>query len=159
SPSVGREPPVRRRSTRIEDLAGLRSAEFRRKLAAGLAFGVVVVAVVATVVALKLYDDAQARAVDDLRARTGAIGAVLDQAFAGDVKTLQAVSAAPAVVNGKDKQVDAYLARVFAKGSSFTGGVGWIGRDGHVRASTVTPKTTIDLSHRLYVQRVLATGK
>src|SRR5215470_2948085 len=114
------EPPVRR-SARIEDLAGLRSAENRRRLAVGLAVAVVVVAGVATVVAWKLYDDARSRALTDLRARTVAVGAVIDQAFAGDTATLEAVAKAPAVVSGKDAAVGAYLARAFPRSSTFTG--------------------------------------
>jgi anti-sigma regulatory factor (Ser/Thr protein kinase) len=153
------DPPVRGRSARIEDVVGLRSAEVRRKLALGLGFGVVVVAAVATVVAWKLYVDAKARELTDLQARTFAVGAVLDQAFAGDVRTLRAVAAAPAVVNGHDRDVSAYLARAFPKTSTFTGGIGWIGRNGGVRASSFSPKPTFDLSQRLYVRRVLATGR
>jgi anti-sigma regulatory factor (Ser/Thr protein kinase) len=151
--------PPRGRSARIEELFGLRSAEFRRKLAVGLVLGVVVVAAVATVVAWKLYVDAKTRELADLRARTVAIGLVLDQSFSGDVKTLQAVSAAPALVTGNDQAVHRYLARAFPKTSTFTAGVGWIGRDGHVRTTSVSPTPRIDLLRRLYVRRVLATGK
>jgi anti-sigma regulatory factor (Ser/Thr protein kinase) len=151
--------PLRGRSARIEDFVGLRSAELRRKLAVGLALGVVVVAAVATVVAWKLYVDAKARDLSDLRGRTVAVGALLQQSFSGDVKTLQAVSVAPAVVKGNDRAVHRYLARAFPKTSTFSAGVGWIGRDGHVRASSVSPTPRIDLLRRLYVRRVLATGK
>ena len=146
--------PARGRSARIEDLFGLRSAEFRRKLAVGVALGIVVVAAVASVVAWKLYVDAKARELTDLRARTVAVGALLDQSFSGDVKTLQAVSVAPALVTGDDRAVHRYLARAFPKTSAFTGGVGWIGRDGRVHASSASPTPKIDLSRRLYVQRV-----
>jgi len=157
--SAGSQPKGRRRSTRIEDLVGLRSAEFRRTLAVGLGLGVVLVAAVATVVAWKLYDDAKTRAVTDLRARTVAIGAVLDQSFAGDVKALQAASLAPAVVAGDNRQVGRYLARAFPRSTAFTGGIGWVGLDGRLRASGDAPKPTVDLSHRLYFRRVLATRK
>jgi anti-sigma regulatory factor (Ser/Thr protein kinase) len=156
---VSSRPTVRGRSARIEDLVRLHSAEFRRRLAVGLALGVVLVAAVATVVAWKLYDDAKARALTDLRARTFAVGAVLDQSFAGDVKALQVVAAAPAVVNGHDRAVSVFLARAFPKTSAFTGGVGWVGRDGRLRASSQTPLSKLDLSSRPYVRSVLTTGK
>jgi anti-sigma regulatory factor (Ser/Thr protein kinase)/GAF domain-containing protein len=156
---VSSRPTVRHRSARIEDLVGLRSAQFRRKLALGLALGVVVVAVVASVVAWKLYVDAKARALTDLHARAVAAAAVLDQSFAGDVKTLEAVAAAPAIVDGHDRQVSLYLARAFPRPSAFTGGIGWIGRDGRLRASDLLPVPKLNLSDRLYVRRVLATGK
>ncbi len=125
-----------RRSARIEDSVGLRSAEVRRRLVLGLVAAVILLAVVATLVAWKLYDDAKARALTDLRARTVAVGAVLDTAFAGDVSTLTAVSKAPAVVGERDRQIASYLARAFPKGTAFTGGAGWIGLDGHVHASS-----------------------
>jgi anti-sigma regulatory factor (Ser/Thr protein kinase) len=150
----------RRRSARIEDLVGLRSAEVRRRLVIGLVVAVLVLAAGATLVAWKLYDDAKTRALTDLHARTVAVGAVLDASFAGDVSTLTAVSKSPDVVGERDGQIKSYLARAFPKGGPFTGGVGWIGLDGHVHAST-TPavRPTLDLSSRIYVRRAIATRK
>jgi len=158
--TAGVESPSRRRSARIEELTGVRSAEARRRLAIGLTLGVVVLAGVAGVVAWKLYVDAKSRALTDLRARTVAVGSVLDTAFAGDVSILQAVASAPAVTNGRTADVRTYLARAFANSKTFTGGVGWVGLDGKIRASTAhrTPRG-VDLSKRLYVRRVFTTAK
>src|SRR5262245_35540136 len=91
-PAAGQEPSSRRRGVRIEELAGLRSAEARRRLLVGLTVAIAALAAVAAVVAWKLYDDAKSRALTDLRARTVAVGAVLDEAFAGDVSMLAAVA-------------------------------------------------------------------
>jgi serine phosphatase RsbU (regulator of sigma subunit)/anti-sigma regulatory factor (Ser/Thr protein kinase) len=151
---------VPRRSRRIEELVRTRSSEFRRRLAIGFAIAVVVLAAVATFVAWRLYDDAKARALTDLRARTVSIGAIFDQAFIGDIATLGTAAQAPAVVHGQSGPVKAYLVRAFPRTGTFTAGVGWVGADGKLNVSNVPASPPgLDLSSRAYVSRVLATGK
>src|SRR4029078_4571955 len=88
-----------------------------------LTVAVVALAAVAAVVAWKLYTDAKTRALTDLRARTVAVGSVIDQAFAGDVATLSAVAKAPAFLHERRSDVQSYLVRAFPKSTSpFTSG-------------------------------------
>jgi anti-sigma regulatory factor (Ser/Thr protein kinase) len=56
--------------------------------------------------------------------------------------------------------MDAYFARVNpVRGGTFSGGLGWLDREGTVRASSSSSASRVDLSKRLYFKRVVATNK
>lgn len=134
----------------------------RRRLLAAVVLAIVVVAAVAVGSAVRQYHQAQHAALNDLRSRSVVAAAVVDAAFAGDISTLSAAAAAPAVVNLDLPNMSAYFHRLeAANGALFNGGMGWADRTGAVRVSTNTApvSATLSISNRTYFKQALATGK
>src|SRR5581483_11734960 len=74
--------------------------------------------------------------------------------------TLQATAAAPVVVDGRGAEVSAYLKRVQASGGKmFTAGIGWLDRNGNLRAGTGKALPKVNLGYRDYFKNVVATKK
>jgi serine phosphatase RsbU (regulator of sigma subunit)/anti-sigma regulatory factor (Ser/Thr protein kinase) len=138
---------------------GLASARERLVFGA-LAVWMLLVAI-AGVIAWRQYVDAKHGAEHDLRNRAILAETVFDTYFAGQIATLRAIAAAPSVRARDIEKMGGYFARVQPPGSStFTGGLGWLDRDGYIRASSAAvgtpPRRYAD---RSYFKRVIATGR
>ena len=132
---------------------------FRRRLIGGAVVAVLILAAVSSALAWRQYRDEQHRAVSDLGSRVVLVGAAVNSYLAGGVSTLGAISEAPSVMDTNPKLISAYLKRVSASGGTiFTGGIGWVDRSGHVLASS-SGGPVVDVSDRVYFERVTATGK
>jgi len=89
--------------------------------------GVLLVVAVAAFLAWQQYDDTRATALNTVQVRANLAGTLLDTYFAGQIAALQAMAAAPAVVNQDEQAMSAYFKRVQPpNGPAFTGGIGWI---------------------------------
>ncbi len=132
---------------------------FRRRLIGGALFAVLILAAVSTALAWRQYRDDQHRAVNDLDTRVVLIGALVNSYLAGGVSTLGAIAEAPSVVQPNPVLMSAYFKRVAAgSGTIFTGGIGWVDRSGQAIV-TSSGGPVVNVSDRIYFQRVTATGK
>ena len=137
-------------------------ARSRRRLTAAAVLAITAVVAVSAALAISQYRGAQRSALNDLRSRTVVAAAVVDAAFAGDINTLQAVASAPAVVESDQPGIQSFLTRLQGvQGRQFNGGLGWIDRNGVVRASTtlVRSNSHATVRDRAYFTQVMATGK
>src|SRR5262245_8672604 len=92
--------------------------------------------VLGAVLAWRQYDEAKTQAEHDLRSRAIVAGTIFDTYFAGRIGTLQAMAVAPSVRSADIPKMRAYFLRAQrAGGNAFTGGVGWLDRQGYARAS------------------------
>ena len=124
-----------------------------------------VLVVLGTFFAWRQYDDAKDKALDDMRARVVLASTVFDTYFAGQIATLEL-----------DRQLrrpsSTRTRRGWRRTSSdvqkhepgaqptFTGGLGWIDRDGNSRVSDRFPKGSgSNVADRAYFKAVMATGK
>jgi serine phosphatase RsbU (regulator of sigma subunit) len=124
--------------------------------------GVVVLVLLSAGLAWQQYVDTRDTALNGVRARAALAASVLDTYFTGQVGTLQAMAAAPAVVSLDLTAMDAYLERVKpTAGKGFTGGIGWVDTRGVSRVSSTTTGTVPGLSvaDRSYFKTVMTTGK
>jgi len=136
-------------------------AATRERLVVGALAVWMTLIVLAGLLAWRQYGDAKAQAEHDLRNRAIVAGTVFDTYFAGQIGTLQAMSAAPSVRSGAVDRMRAYFARVQrSSGGTFTAGIGWLDRQGYVRASSSSlanpPQSFAD---RSYFKQALATGR
>ena len=115
----------------------------------------------ASVFVWQQYRDAKREAVRELHARAVLAATVFDTYFSGQLQTLSAVAASPAVVAEDTDKMTAYFSRLRSgSGTAFTAGVGWIDAGGHQRA-TSDPRgpTGGSFRERSYFSRVMASGK
>ncbi|MGE5272521.1 MAG: SpoIIE family protein phosphatase [Verrucomicrobiota bacterium] len=135
------------------------SASSRRRLIAAALVAVLLLAGIATALALRQYEDGKRRAILDLRARAASVGAVIDTSFEGQIATLGAIAKAPPVVQGDVPAMNVYFSRLDPRRIGlFNGGIGWIDRRGFVRASDrPRQRTPGRLSDRTYFQRAVGT--
>ena len=110
---------------------------------------------------LAQYDDAKTQAENDLRARVVAVAALVDTSFTGQIQTLSSIAKAPSVVGQQLPRMGSYFRRVNLPGAApFTGGIGWIDRDGFVRATNRRgSEPSGSLANRDYFQAVVATHR
>jgi len=115
----------------------------------------------AVVLAWRQYDDAKSQAEHDLRNRAIVAGTVFETYFAGRIGTLQAMAAAPSVRSRDVSKMRAYFARAQPPGGdAFTGGIGWLDRQGYPRASNTRLTTPLpSYADRSYFKQVIATGR
>ena len=148
----------------LDAVFGRRASLFRRRLAASALAATVVLVVLGSFFAWRQYEDAKQKATDEMRARVVLAAAVFDTYFAGQIGTLTSIANSPAVVDMDTKRMAAYFARVqkHAPGAQpmFTGGLGWIDRNGNARVSDRYPAGSgSQVSDRAYFKAVMATGK
>ncbi len=143
----------------IEGLLHRSTVSFRRRLVAGVALAVLLLAGISIALAWRQYDDEKSRTLTDMDARVVAVSALVDTYVNGQIATLDSIARAPAVVGGRTAEMRAYFTRVQpAGGTLFTGGIGWIDRRGSLRASNIPGASqSLRVSGREYFQRVLAT--
>ena len=134
---------------------------FRRRLSVVASVALVLLVSVAVALAWRQYQDGQRRALNDAHARVVLAASLLDAYFGGEVATLNAVAASPAVVSQDIATMGAYFRRVAPAGAMpFNGGVGWIDLQGNSRVSSnSTPTRNLNVADRSYFKRVVATGK
>ncbi|HUY71684.1 MAG TPA: SpoIIE family protein phosphatase [Gaiellaceae bacterium] len=133
---------------------------FRRRLIGGAAIAVIALAAVSAVLAWRQYRADQHRAVSDLNARVALVAADVDTGMAGGISTLDAIAAAPSVIAGDPALMTQFFRRIEARnGRFFSAGLGWSDLRGAVRASSVPGAPNLDVSHRLYFRRAVATHK
>src|SRR3954468_6017690 len=120
----------------LEAALGGAASRFRRRLVlVALAPGMLVVAVSA-LLAWRQYEDQKERAVAELHARVVLASTVFDTYFAGQLSPLRSIADSPAVVRGDQREMRAYFLRLESgKAKTFTGGLGWIDRQGVSRVS------------------------
>lgn len=130
----------------------------RRVLVVGLGFVAASVATTTTlVVRANERERAHAREGVAVQAREGA--ALVDAFVAGEIEMLQAVAAAPSVVDMELPVMREFFARVDPVGAQAGGGVAWVDRTGRLQVlvANAPDAPPADLSHRDYVARTLAT--
>jgi serine phosphatase RsbU (regulator of sigma subunit) len=124
--------------------------------------GVLVLAAVAALLAWQQYQDARDSALRAVRARTVLAATVFDTYFAGQIAQLNAVADAPAVVAADQPAMTGYFKRVVKSNpQAFTGGLGWIDRQGVSRVSSITTppgQEPVSVADRTYFRQAM-TGK
>ena len=148
----------------LDAVFGRRASTFRRRLAASALAAAVILVVVGSFFAWRQYEDGKDKALTDMRARVVLAATVFDTYFAGQIATLDSIAAAPSVVDMDTKRMAAYFANVQKHGPGaqplFTGGLGWLDRDGNSRVSDRFPKGSgSNVADRAYFKAVKATGK
>ncbi len=141
---------------------GTSAARFRRNLIIAAVVAVAAVIAVSAGLAYRQYREAQRASLSNLGSRAVVAAGVVNAAFAGDLAALQTMALSPAFVDQDVPRMTAYLGSVHrANGRLFNGGMAWIDSNGIVRISTTkqTSSAPIDVSDRVYFQRVLATGR
>lgn len=122
--------------------------------------GVLVLVAVAAFLAWQQYGDTRDAAMNQSRSRAVLAGTIFDTYFTGQIATLKAMAAAPAVVAENEAAIGTYLKRVQPSDEQggFTGGVGWIDRDGFSRASSnaTTSVEPVSVADRSYFKAVMA---
>jgi serine phosphatase RsbU (regulator of sigma subunit)/anti-sigma regulatory factor (Ser/Thr protein kinase) len=131
----------------------------RGRFAAGAVLVVAALAAGAVLLAWRQYDDGKQHALNEARARVVLAATVFDTYFGGEVGTLESIAKSPVVVAGNRPAMAAYFRSVQPpKGKLFTGGLGWIDRQGLSRVSTIPTKgPPISVADRGYFRRVVST--
>jgi len=140
----------------------LTSGTQRPRLLVGGIVAVLALAALAGVFAWRQYDDGKRHALNELDARVVLAATVFDTYFSGELSQLRSIAETAAVRAGNAPAMTAYFRRVQPKkGSAFSGGLGWIDRDGRVRASSApTPAgPALNVADRGYFRTVLASDK
>ena len=120
----------------------------------------VVLAGISIVLAWRQYDDAKSRALNDLDARVVAVSALVDTSFGGQIASLNSIAKSPAVVARQTPKMTAYFKRLEAPGSRlFSGGLGWIDRQGQERAAARAVRQRWEPLRPRYFKQVLTTRK
>ena len=153
--------PRTRRPRYLEDGFGSGAFAFRYRLTIGALIAVLALVAVASVLAWRQYENGKREALSQAHARVVLAAAILDTFFHGDLSTLSAIAAAPAVVTGNHAAMSSYFRRVEPpRGSLFNGGLAEIDLNGNVRVSSTLPAPTyVNVSDRSYFRTVVATGK
>src|SRR5262249_49776026 len=114
----------------------------------------------AALLAVQQYQDARDAALRAVRNRTVLASSVFDVYFAGQVAQLNAIADAPAVVAQDQPAMTAYFKRVVASNPQpFTGGLGWVDRQGVSRVSSnAAPpgQEPVSVADRAYFQQAVA---
>ena len=133
----------------------------RRWLALLALCALLLFAVVGGALAWRQYRDEQRAALHEARTRAVIAAAVFDAYFAGQIGTLSSIAKAPPVLAGDEAGMLAYFKRVQPKnGKLFTGGLGWVDREGIARVSTNRPEPgrLADVGDRSYFKAAMKTG-
>jgi serine phosphatase RsbU (regulator of sigma subunit)/anti-sigma regulatory factor (Ser/Thr protein kinase) len=144
----------------LEAALGGASLQFRRRLGAGAIVVVTLVVGISTLLAWRQYDDEKKKSLVELQARVVLASNVFDTYFAGQLSLLSSVAAAPSVVESDRPAMRVYFARLEAgRAKTFTGGIGWIDRQGISRLST-NPQIgpAVSVADRSYFKAVVSTG-
>jgi serine phosphatase RsbU (regulator of sigma subunit)/anti-sigma regulatory factor (Ser/Thr protein kinase) len=144
----------------VADLVGdRRGLARRRRVAAGAVLVVAALAAGAVLLAWRQYDDGKQHALNEAHARVVLTATVFDTYFAGEFGTLESIAKSPPVEARNLPEMAAYFKSVQPPaGRLFTGGLGWIDRQGISRVSTTPTKgAPVDVADRGYFQRVVTT--
>ena len=116
---------------------------------------------VSALLAWRQYDAEKKKALVELQARVVLASTVFDTYFAGQLGLLNSIAASPAVVAADQPAMRAYFTRLESgKAKPFTGGLGWIDRQGVSRVSSNrrTGAPPLSVADRSYFKAVVATG-
>ena len=140
------------RLTPFEDGFGSGAFAFRQRLSLAALVAVLALVGVASLLALRQYDSGKQKALNEAHARVVLAGTILDAYFQGELSTLGAIAAAPAVVARDEVAMRSYFLRVQPPtGSLFSGGIGWIDANGNSRVSSTIPEPNISERLRPFV--------
>src|SRR4051794_12792345 len=145
----------------LEAALGGAASRFRRRLVLVALAAVMLVVAVSALLAWRQYEDQKTRSVAELHARVVLASTVFDTYFAGQLSILRSVAKAPAVVAGDEPAMRAYFKRLQSgKAKAFTGGIGWIDRQGVSRvSSTMAPGSApLSVADRSYFKAVVKSG-
>jgi serine phosphatase RsbU (regulator of sigma subunit)/anti-sigma regulatory factor (Ser/Thr protein kinase) len=153
--------PEARRPTYLEDGFGSGAFAFRHRLSIGAMIAVLALAAVASILAWRQYDNGKQEALSQTHARVVLAAAILDTFFQGDLSTLSAIAAAPAVVTENESAMRSYFRRVQPPGGKlFNGGLAAIDLKGNAIVSSAIPvPPPVNVSGRSYFKTVVATRK
>ena len=146
----------------LEAVFGRGASAFRRRFGLVALTAIVMLVLLGSFLALRQYEDGKDKALNDLRARAVLASTVFDTYFAGQLSTLSSIADSPSVVRADTAEMATYFAQLQggAKRELFTGGLGWIDRNGISRVSGTNPRgTQLSVSDRSFFKAVMATGR
>ena len=115
----------------LEAALGGASSQFRRRLGAGALVVLTLVVGVSTLLAWRQYDAEKKKDLVEMKARVVLASTVFDTYFAGQLGLLSSIAASPSVVSADQVAMRTYFKRLESgKAKPFTGGLGWIDRQG-----------------------------
>ena len=121
----------------LEAALGGASSQFRRRLGAGALVILTVVVGVSALLAWRQYDAEKKKDLVEMKARVVLASTVFDTYFAGQLGLLSSIAASPSVVSADQVAMRTYFTRLESgKAKPFTGGLGWIDRQGVSRVSS-----------------------
>ena len=143
----------------LEAALGGASSELRRRFGVVALAAVLLVVAVAALLAWRQYDQQRKKALVEMRARVVLASTVFDTYFAGQISLLNSIAASSAVVGSDQAAMRAYFARLeTGQAKTFTGGIGWIDRQGVSRVSSnVRRGPPLSVADRSYFRAVVAT--
>ena len=145
----------------LEAALGGASSQFRRRLGAGALVILTVVVGVSALLAWRQYDAEKKKDLVEMKARVVLASTVFDTYFAGQLGLLSSIAASPSVVSADQVAMRTYFKRLESgKAKPFTGGLGWIDRQGVSRVSSNrrTAAPPLSVADRSYFKAVVATG-
>src|SRR6188508_3133955 len=145
----------------LETALGGASSRFRRRLAVGAIVILTLVVGVSALLAWRQYDAEKKQALVELKARVVLASTVFDNYFAGQLGVLNSIAASPSVVATDQAAMRIYFKRIEGgRAKPFTGGLGWIDREGVSRVSSNRPSgaPSLSVADRSYFKAVVATG-
>ena len=146
----------------LEAVFGRGASAFRKRLGLGALVLVLLLVVLGVLLAWRQYDDGKDHALTEMRARVVLASTVFDTYFAGQLSTLATIANAPSVVRTDTGEMGRYFARLQngQKQKLFTGGLGWIDREGVSRVSGTSPVgSRLNVSDRSFFRVVMTTGR
>ena len=115
----------------LEAALGGASSQFRRRFGAGALVILTLVVGVSALLAWRQYDAEKKKDLVEMKARVVLASNVFDTYFAGRLGLLSSIAASPSVVSTDQVAMRTYFARLEGgKAKPFTGGLGWIDRQG-----------------------------
>ena len=145
----------------LEAALGGASSQFRRRLGAGALVILTVVVGVSALLAWRQYDAEKKKDLVEMKARVVLASTVFNTYFAGQLGLLSSIAASPSVVSADQVAMRTYFKRLeSAKAKPFTGGLGWIDRQGvsRVASNRRTGAAPLSVADRSYFKAVVATG-
>jgi serine phosphatase RsbU (regulator of sigma subunit)/anti-sigma regulatory factor (Ser/Thr protein kinase) len=144
----------------LEDALGAGASRSGRGVVVASWALLLVLVAVAVALAWRQYQDGRNRALNDAHARVVLAADLLQAYVQGEISTLNAMAQSPAVRNVQTGPMGAYFRRVQPpNGALFTGGIGWIDKNGLSRVTTSPTGPGLNVSDRPYFKIAMATGK
>ena len=146
----------------LDAVFGRRMSTFRRRFAASALAATVLLVALGAFFAWRQYDDAKQKSLNEMRARVVLASTVFDTYFDGRLATLNSIAQAPSVVRSDTTAMARYFSRLQQSDAQplFSGGLGWIDRDGISRVSDRDPNGSgLSVADRAYFTTVMSTGK
>ena len=144
----------------LEAALGGASAQFRRRLGAGALVILTLVVGVSALLAWRQYDAEKKQDLVEMKARVVLASTVFDTYFAGRLGLLSSIAASPSVVSADQSAMRTYFKRLESgNGKPFTGGLGWVDREGVSRVSSNRRNgaPSLSVADRSYFKAVVAT--